>query len=679
LKPVGYSGDGRPIIGPQPGPQTQALLSSADITFMGGPGGGGKSVVSTLAACRYAHIKDYTAVIFRRQYNDIVGGGGLWDITQDIYPAINGYGVRGKTEWTFPSNAYIKIGHLNNESDKFHHQGLAWTCEVFDELPQFTKSQFFYLQTRNRNYGECRIKPFTFCTGNADADTWCAEFFQWWWDPETGYAIPERSGKLRYFLRDRNTDEIEWVSPDARDEDRRPPTSVTYIDAPLDTNELMPNREEYKAKVMGTDRVTRERIGKGNWLITEAGNLFDPSWIEIVDSIPPELKQSRYWDLAETEKDEEKKNDPCETAGAKGGIYDGIFYVTDIEAFQKTPGQAENIMRQTAETDGRDVEIEWEESKATGKWGSEYLLQIFKGFSAKADPVKEQKEERFRPWAAWAEFGRVKFLRGSWNKPTLSQCARFPYGKKDRADAISGLFKKLVGPKPIIEYYNPLVHVSSFNKEKTEFDKIQPQNVSVYIVLWLEETGGVYGGCYLWSHAKRKLKVYNEIFQPYPIPRLLAEEIREKAIVQLESQEHFVTVRKIFCNEAMAKKGKSNIKKELQKCGIRIFEGAMYDEHSSVFRVNKMFADNILLLHSDCVETDVQLRRMCYENKKIPQGYPLVRSLMMIEAHIKEETRKSDQGMFIVPYSRKKMQIREKLIGNQQDTVKKVSEYENLL
>jgi phage terminase large subunit-like protein len=687
MKPIGYTAEGRPIIGPQPGPQTMAAESRADITFMGGPGGGGKSVVSAMIASRYAHIKDYTAVIFRRQYNDIVGGGGLWDISQDIYPAINGYGVRGKTEWTFPSGAYIKLTHLNNESDKYHHQGLAWACIVFDELPQFSWGQFDYLLTRNRDYGECSIKPFMFCTGNADADTWCSSFFQWWWNPDTGYAIPERSGKLRYFIRNRDTDEIEWVSPETKDADGKPPKSVTYIDAPLETNEMMPNREEYRATVMGRDRVTRERIGKGNWLISYSGGMFKPEWFEIVEELPQDIKLSRYWDLAATEyksgkETEEKKNDPDWTSGAKGGISDGVLYIVDINAFRETPGTAELILKQTAQIDGRETEIWWEQEKASaGRFTSEYLSQVFKGFSARPDPVSGTKEERASKWAAWAEFRRVRLLRGEWNRSFIAQAGKFPLGKRDQIDSVSGLFQVLIGPKPILEYYNPAVHFKDFNKNKSEFNKINPQNVVIYVVLWMDSLGGIYGGCYLWACATQKLKLYNEIYQPYPILNLLSQEIEEKAIVPIAPQENFVTVRKILCNDVMARPGKSNVKKILAKSNVRIVEGQLLDENSGIHRVNKLFANNQLTIHTECIETDVQIRRMSYENKKIPAGYPMVRSLLMVEAHIKDEIRKNEMRL---PqsreghYSAEKMIIRDKLRNNSYQGEKKISEYEYL-
>ena len=44
---------------------------------------------------------------------------------------------------------------------------------------------------------------------NPEPDSWLSRLISWWWDAKTGYAIPERSGVLRYFIR--LGDRIEWA------------------------------------------------------------------------------------------------------------------------------------------------------------------------------------------------------------------------------------------------------------------------------------------------------------------------------------------------------------------------------------------------------------------------------------------------------------------------------------
>ena len=87
----------------------------------------------------------------------------------------------------------------------FNWQGAEIALLGFDELTHFTAYQFFYLLSRNRSTSG--VKPYVRATCNADADSWVAKFIEWWIDDE-GYAIPSRSGVIRYFVRIEDT--IEW-------------------------------------------------------------------------------------------------------------------------------------------------------------------------------------------------------------------------------------------------------------------------------------------------------------------------------------------------------------------------------------------------------------------------------------------------------------------------------------
>ncbi|PZV02226.1 MAG: hypothetical protein DCF32_15280 [Leptolyngbya sp.] len=56
---------------PQPGPQTQALASSADFVIFGGGAGGGKSWTILLEALRHIKNPSFNATFFRRSYPQI--------------------------------------------------------------------------------------------------------------------------------------------------------------------------------------------------------------------------------------------------------------------------------------------------------------------------------------------------------------------------------------------------------------------------------------------------------------------------------------------------------------------------------------------------------------------------------------------------------------------------------
>ena len=88
----------------------------------------------------------------------------------------------------------------------------------------------------SRNRSTCGVKPFVRASCNPDADSWVAKFIEWWIDPDTGSPIPERSGKIRYFIRRDET--LYWADTKkelwerfdlATPEERGEPKSVTFI------------------------------------------------------------------------------------------------------------------------------------------------------------------------------------------------------------------------------------------------------------------------------------------------------------------------------------------------------------------------------------------------------------------------------------------------------------------
>lgn len=67
-------------IRPQPGAQEAFLSTSADIAIYGGAAGGGKSFAILMEPLRHVtSVKDFSAVIFRRNATQVKNPGGLWD------------------------------------------------------------------------------------------------------------------------------------------------------------------------------------------------------------------------------------------------------------------------------------------------------------------------------------------------------------------------------------------------------------------------------------------------------------------------------------------------------------------------------------------------------------------------------------------------------------------------
>jgi hypothetical protein len=77
---------------PQPGPQEQFLRTNADIAIYGGAAGGGKTWALLLEGMRHRAVPDYTAVLFRRTYPQVMAPGGMWDEAAKLYSLLGASG-----------------------------------------------------------------------------------------------------------------------------------------------------------------------------------------------------------------------------------------------------------------------------------------------------------------------------------------------------------------------------------------------------------------------------------------------------------------------------------------------------------------------------------------------------------------------------------------------------------
>jgi len=450
------AGQGAPkIIRPQPGPQTTFLSTPADIAIYGGAAGGGKTWALLMEPLRHVGNPQFGAVFFRRTLKQVRNEGGLWDESEKLYPHLAAKpNTAPDMSWTFPSGASVSFAHLEHEKNKLDWQGSQISLECFDELTHFTATQFWYLLSRNRSMSG--VRPYVRATCNPDADSWVAEFIAWWIDPETGFAIPERAGVLRWFVRigdkiiwaDRPEDLMEYKAPDEAGVERPiPPKSVTFIPAKLSDNKaLMAADPGYLANLMALPTVERERLLGGNWKIRPAaGLLFQRGWCEVIDAVPLGTRWVRGWDLAATPKTED--NDPDATSGTKiGKMPDGRFVVGDHVSGWLSPSKRDELIKNTATRDNVEVSIDLPQDPGqAGKSQVADLIKKLAGFDARSSPESGDKVTRFSPFSAQAEAGNVAVLRGPWNEEWFTALEAFAPDAKhdDVADSTSRAFNAL--------------------------------------------------------------------------------------------------------------------------------------------------------------------------------------------------------------------------------------------
>lgn len=446
-------------IKPHPGPQTQFLSCPADICIYGGQVGGGKTFGMLMDGLRFKDNKRANAVWFRRTREQIKQGGGAWDESLNLYPKFGGVPNLSELVWRFPSRYYLRMTHLEHENTVYQYDGAQIPIAYFDELRSFTEKQFFYILTRLRS--SAGIKPYVRAGTNPDPTGWLRDIVDWWIG-EDGFAIQERSGVIRWFVR--LEDKMYWgASRDALisemldlgykfDEIR--PKSFTFINASLDDNPtLMKLNPDYKASVLAQHKVERERL-LGNWnSVGGAGDYFNRSMFEEIYSfqLPIDRQRIRFWDRAGTEKTDD--NDPDATASILMSRQGSTLFVEDFSdlIFEK-PGKVLQRIKNVASQDGMGVVVGM--SQDPGQAGVDQIERavaelmpytVWTFVEAKIGG----KEIRAGGVSAQAEFGNIKVVKGPWNDAFYKYIEYFPKGRyKDPVDALSGAFYHLTGVNP---------------------------------------------------------------------------------------------------------------------------------------------------------------------------------------------------------------------------------------
>jgi len=434
--------------------------SRADITIYGGAAGGGKTYGLLIDPLRFvvpgmkSHTPGFKAVYMRRTYPRISAEGGLWDESKEIYGLLGGDPKAGNFRWEWPNDVRIRFSHLGTTESLYGWHGAQIPFIAFDQLEEFEEEQFWFMLARNRT--AIPVKPWIKATANPRPG-WLADLLQWWWDPETGYAIKERSGKVRWFVR--LMDQIHWADdPDSlmrefgdRMVEGARPKSMSFIPASVyDNKVLMKSDPGYVSNLQAMSHVEQERLIHGNWKIVHTtGNVFPQKEWVYEDSTPGAAWRVRYWDEASLDEAGDY------TAGVKMAWKDGEIYVEDVVRGQWATRERDRIQRETAELDARDrnpngeanttIQIHQQEPGSSGKDRARAFVKLMAGFPVKVDRPSGSKPVRADPYSAQQQGGNVILVRGPWNRAFVFEHSNFPATgvNDDQVDAASGAFSML--------------------------------------------------------------------------------------------------------------------------------------------------------------------------------------------------------------------------------------------
>jgi predicted phage terminase large subunit-like protein len=457
---------------PQPGPQATFLASEADIRIYGGSVYGGKTWALTRQPLDHVDNPGFNFVAFRRTTPEIRNPGGMWDEARKMYPQLGAEPRETTLDWFFPSGARGKMAGLQYESDVLAWKSAQICALIFDQLEEFTEQQFFYMLSRNRS--TCGVRPYVLAACNPDPDSFLATFLAWWIDQESGYAIPERSGSVRFFIR--VGDQVVWSSvvapPDAHGATFRAYSdlamaelderhaghgqfarSVTFVLARLQDNKIGVALDPgYEARIRAMSLVDQMRLlggdRGGNWRIrAAAGLVFNSGWFGFVepgDPLPKVKRRARAWDKAAT-------------AGAgdwtwgvrQAHLEDGTVLIEDCVFGQWAPGDRDQRILEAARLDGPEVpQVFEQEPGAAGVSDKVATVKLLAGFRVEFVPASGDKIVRAGPIASQAKVGLVKLVRNPvWNSTYLRLLHAFPTKgvPDDPVDATSLGYNRLAG------------------------------------------------------------------------------------------------------------------------------------------------------------------------------------------------------------------------------------------
>lgn len=435
---------------PNSEPQRRALASRADSVIYGGAAGGGKTDALKAKAMRHVAVPGYAALIFRQTSKQLRQPGGLWEKSRELYSAMGGSPNETDLTWKFTAPATITFGYIEHDRDLANFKGAQCAFIGFDQLEEFTWRQYTYMQSRNRS--TCGVQSRMFSTCNPDPDSFLRSFLAWYIDDNTGYAIEERSGVVRYYVM--VDDSPVWGDPDvlARTYDPESIQSITFVPAKVTDNvDLMRVDPRYLARLKGLPHVDRERLLNGNWNIRwSAGDYFRREQFRIEETAPPLVEEWRYWDRAAS-----TSESASWTVGVRmGRDAQGRIWITDVIRFRAIAQDVKSRIHNVTAQDGRGVSvgIEGDPGQAGKAEAESYVTdREMQAYHVVVNTVRESKGARALPLSSQVAVGNVYLVKAAWNEDYLREMANFDGSDKcvaDQVDASSGAYHMITGRDP---------------------------------------------------------------------------------------------------------------------------------------------------------------------------------------------------------------------------------------
>lgn len=185
--------------------------------------------------------------------------------------------------WRLSDGRMIEFGSMQHEKDREDYRGRPHDLYAWDEVTEFTESQFRFVNAWNRSTKpgqRCRIvatcNPPTTAEGR-----WIIKYWAPWLDDK--HPRPARVGELRWFASIKGKDvEVESGEPFDAEGETVYPRSRTFIPALLSDNPAL-EKTGYRATLQGLPEPLRSQMLKGDFkagMRDHAWQVIPTAWVD---------------------------------------------------------------------------------------------------------------------------------------------------------------------------------------------------------------------------------------------------------------------------------------------------------------------------------------------------------------------------------------------------------------
>jgi len=125
------------------------LADEVDELLYGGAAGGGKTEWALHRAYRLCQENSGVRILYLRKSFPELWRTAISRSLMRFDTSICQYYV-GRKEWRFANDSYLEFGYLESPEDVYQYDSAEYMVIIFDELTQFTKDQYDFLQGRLR-------------------------------------------------------------------------------------------------------------------------------------------------------------------------------------------------------------------------------------------------------------------------------------------------------------------------------------------------------------------------------------------------------------------------------------------------------------------------------------------------------------------------------------------------